>query len=71
MPKQARMSRIGALVRRSRFDEIPRLWNILRGEMSLIGPRPLLPVDRPENARTRLRVRPGVAGWRRSTAQRW
>ena len=51
VPREARMSNIGALVRKSRFDEIPQLWNILRGEMSLIGPRPLLPVDQPEDAR--------------------
>jgi lipopolysaccharide/colanic/teichoic acid biosynthesis glycosyltransferase len=63
VPQQARMSRIGAFVRRSRLDEIPQLWNIIRGEMSLIGPRPLLPVDQPEDSRTRLLVRPGVTGW--------
>jgi lipopolysaccharide/colanic/teichoic acid biosynthesis glycosyltransferase len=63
VPREARMSKVGALVRRSRLDEIPQLWNVLRGEMSLIGPRPLLPVDQPEDARTRLMVRPGVTGW--------
>jgi lipopolysaccharide/colanic/teichoic acid biosynthesis glycosyltransferase len=63
VPREERLSRIGALIRRTRFDEIPQLWNVVRGEMSLIGPRPLLPVDQPADPRTRLLVRPGITGW--------
>jgi lipopolysaccharide/colanic/teichoic acid biosynthesis glycosyltransferase len=56
-------SKIGAALRKCRLDEFPQLINILRGEMSLIGPRPLLPIDQPEDSRTRLLVRPGITGW--------
>jgi len=63
VPNDARLSRIGKAIRATRFDEIPQLINILRGDMSLIGPRPLLPVDQPEDPRLRLLVRPGVTGW--------
>jgi hypothetical protein len=57
------VSKIGARIRKTRFDEIPQLWNVVRGEMSLIGPRPLLPVDQPADPQTRLLVRPGITGW--------
>jgi len=60
---EARLSRIGRAIRATRLDEIPQLYNILRGEMSLIGPRPLLPVDQPADPTLRLLVRPGVTGW--------
>jgi len=63
VPREERLSKIGALIRKTRFDEIPQLWNVVRGEMSLIGPRPLLPLDQPADPRTRLLVRPGVTGW--------
>jgi hypothetical protein len=46
-----------------RFDELPQLFNVLVGEMSLIGPRPLLPEDQPANCLLRLLVRPGITGW--------
>jgi lipopolysaccharide/colanic/teichoic acid biosynthesis glycosyltransferase len=46
-----------------RMDELPQLWNILRGDMSFIGPRPLLKDDQPEGGEARLSVRPGVSGW--------
>ncbi|MDR3448868.1 MAG: sugar transferase [Alphaproteobacteria bacterium] len=59
----ARLSRIGKAIRATRLDEIPQLVNVLRGDMSLIGPRPLLPVDQPEDPSLRLLVRPGVSGW--------
>jgi lipopolysaccharide/colanic/teichoic acid biosynthesis glycosyltransferase len=54
---------VGALLRRSHIDELPQVFNILRGEMSLIGPRPLLPEDQPSNSEMRLLVRPGITGW--------
>jgi lipopolysaccharide/colanic/teichoic acid biosynthesis glycosyltransferase len=56
-------SSIGRSLRKTRLDEIPQLWNILCGDMSLIGPRPLLPVDQPNEATMRLAVRPGLSGW--------
>jgi len=61
--RDRRTSTIGGIVRKSRLDEIPQLWNVIRGEMALIGPRPLLPVDQPADSRTRLLVRPGITGW--------
>lgn len=56
-------SAIGRFLQRSRVDELPQLWNILAGNMSLIGPRPLLPVDQPDDFIVRLSVRPGLTGW--------
>ena len=56
------MSFIGCL-RSSRIDELPQLFNVLFGDMSLIGPRPLLPHDQPKNSSLRLMVRPGITGW--------
>jgi lipopolysaccharide/colanic/teichoic acid biosynthesis glycosyltransferase len=58
-----RLSPIGRFMRRSRLDELPQLLNILVGDMSLIGPRPLLPRDQPKNIEIRLMVRPGITGW--------
>ncbi len=61
-----RVTRVGRFLRRSSLDELPELWNVLRGEMSLVGPRPLLveflPNYTPEEAR-RHEMRPGVTGW--------
>jgi sugar transferase EpsL len=61
-----RMTRIGVLLRSTSLDELPELWNVLRGDMSLVGPRPLLmqylPLYTPEQAR-RHEVRPGIKGW--------
>jgi lipopolysaccharide/colanic/teichoic acid biosynthesis glycosyltransferase len=54
---------IGQLLRRTRVDELPQLFNVLVGDMSLIGPRPLLPEDQPSNCNLRLLVRPGITGW--------
>jgi len=54
---------IGKFLRRLRLDELPQLFNVLVGEMSLIGPRPLLPQDQPANSNFRLVVRPGITGW--------
>jgi lipopolysaccharide/colanic/teichoic acid biosynthesis glycosyltransferase len=60
---EARTSTLGGLIRRSKLDELPQLFSILKGDMSFIGPRPLLPRDQPEDARLRATVRPGVTGW--------
>lgn len=54
---------IGEFLRRLRLDELPQLFHVLVGEMSLIGPRPLLPKDQPANSTLRLMVRPGITGW--------
>jgi lipopolysaccharide/colanic/teichoic acid biosynthesis glycosyltransferase len=62
VPDSERLSQLGRLLRLSRLDEIPQLINVLTGDMSLIGPRPLLPVDQPKNVRLRLHVRPGLTG---------
>jgi lipopolysaccharide/colanic/teichoic acid biosynthesis glycosyltransferase len=61
-----RITRVGALLRRSSLDELPNLWNVLRGEMSLIGPRPTVPAQvaqYSDRQRLRLTVRPGLTGW--------
>jgi lipopolysaccharide/colanic/teichoic acid biosynthesis glycosyltransferase len=60
---EERLSPIARFMRRSRLDELPQLLNILVGDMSLIGPRPLLPRDQPKNLAIRLMVRPGITGW--------
>jgi lipopolysaccharide/colanic/teichoic acid biosynthesis glycosyltransferase len=58
-----RTSIVGNTLRRLRVDELPQLFNILRGDMSFTGPRPLLPRDQSEAYRARLLVRPGLTGW--------
>jgi lipopolysaccharide/colanic/teichoic acid biosynthesis glycosyltransferase len=61
-----RVTRVGALLRRYSLDELPNLWNVLRGDMSVIGPRPTLQhqVDAyTEHQRGRLAVKPGITGW--------
>jgi lipopolysaccharide/colanic/teichoic acid biosynthesis glycosyltransferase len=64
-PDEARLTRVGRLIRSLSLDELPQLWNVLRGDMSMVGPRPLLPeyLDRytREQAR-RHEVRPGITG---------
>jgi lipopolysaccharide/colanic/teichoic acid biosynthesis glycosyltransferase len=66
LPDAQRLTRLGKFLRSSSLDEIPQLWNVLRGEMSMVGPRPLLVayLDRytPEQAR-RHEVLPGITGW--------
>ena len=63
VPEDLRASRVGDLLRRTRLDELPQLWNVMIGDMSFVGPRPLLPVDQPPNSRLRLTVKPGITGW--------
>jgi lipopolysaccharide/colanic/teichoic acid biosynthesis glycosyltransferase len=63
VPDEARTSGVGRFLRRTRLDELPQLLNILTGEMSFVGPRPLLPVDQPAEYAARLLVRPGLTGW--------
>ena len=61
-----RITRVGAFLRRTSLDELPNLLNVLRGDMSLIGPRPTLAVQVAqynERQRRRLEIRPGVTGW--------
>lgn len=61
-----RITRVGAALRRLSLDELPQLWNVVRGEMSLVGPRPTLSyqVERyTERQRRRLEARPGITGW--------
>jgi len=62
----SRVTRVGALLRRTSLDELPNLVNVLRGEMSLIGPRPTLPAQveqYSERQRGRLAIKPGITGW--------
>lgn len=63
IPEEQRISWLGRLLRQTRIDELPQLLNVLVGDMSLIGPRPLLPQDQPPNSAVRLTVRPGMTGW--------
>ncbi len=58
-----RSSAIGRFLRRTRLDELPQLYNILIGDMSFVGPRPLLPVDQPVGSAARTLIRPGLTGW--------
>ncbi len=66
LPDAERLTRFGKWLRSTSLDELPELWNVLKGEMSLVGPRPLLmeylPLYSPEQAR-RHEVRPGLTGW--------
>lgn len=66
LPDAVRLTPFGRFLRSTSLDELPELWNVLKGEMSLVGPRPLLmeylPLYSPEQAR-RHAVRPGVTGW--------
>jgi lipopolysaccharide/colanic/teichoic acid biosynthesis glycosyltransferase len=62
----ARITRVGRILRRTSIDELPQLWNIIRGDMSVVGPRPTLryQVEQyDERQRRRLDIRPGLTGW--------
>ena len=66
LPDAVRLTPFGRILRATSLDELPELWNVLKGDMSLVGPRPLLmeymPLYTPEQAR-RHEVRPGITGW--------
>lgn len=66
LPNEQRITKVGAFIRKTSIDELPQLWNVFKGEMSLIGPRPLpvryLELYSPTQAR-RHEVRPGISGW--------
>ncbi len=66
LPDNQRLTKFGSLLRSTSLDELPGLWNVLRGDMSLVGPRPLLmeylPLYSKQQAR-RHEVRPGITGW--------
>lgn len=66
LPDAERLTGVGRFVRKTSLDELPQLWNVLRGDMSLIGPRPLLVEYLPlynQRQRRRHDVRPGITGW--------
>jgi lipopolysaccharide/colanic/teichoic acid biosynthesis glycosyltransferase len=63
IPDTERLAGIGLFLRRTRLDELPQLFSILIGDMSFVGPRPLLPIDQPKGCAARLLVRPGLTGW--------
>ena len=60
LPDEKRLTKVGKFVRSTSLDELPQLWNVLKGDMSLIGPRPLLPEYLPLYSPE---VRPGITGW--------
>src|SRR5690606_1218532 len=65
-PDAERLTRLGRVLRATSLDELPELWNVLKGEMSLVGPRPLLVEYLPlynDRQRRRHDVRPGITGW--------
>ena len=66
LPDNQRLTGLGRLLRRSSIDELPQLWNVLRGELSLIGPRPFIHDYWPlysAGQKVRFQVRPGITGW--------
>jgi sugar transferase EpsL len=66
LPDDQRLTSLGRFLRSSSLDELPQLWNVVKGEMSLIGPRPLLPEYLPRYSpeqRRRHEIKPGITGW--------
>lgn len=66
LPNEERITKVGKFIRKTSLDELPQLFNVLKGEMSLIGPRPLLPKYLPlynDHQRKRHLVKPGITGW--------
>ena len=66
LPDEARLTAFGKFLRRNSLDELPQFWNVLKGDMSLVGPRPLLLEYVPlydDTQKKRLNVKPGVTGW--------
>lgn len=66
LPDSQRLTTVGRFVRKASIDEVPQLWNVLKGEMSLIGPRPFLPTYLPiynDYQKKRHLVKPGITGW--------
>jgi len=66
LPDEQRLTPLGRFLRRTSLDELPQLWNVLKGDMSLVGPRPLLPEYLPRynsHQRRRHEVKPGITGW--------
>lgn len=66
LPDAQRLTKVGQFIRKTSLDELPQLWNVLKGDMSFIGPRPLLVQYLPlynEEQRRRHNVRPGITGW--------
>ena len=66
LPDNQRLTAVGKIIRKTSIDEIPQLWNVLKGDMSLVGPRPLLPEYLPlynDFQKRRHEVRPGITGW--------
>jgi lipopolysaccharide/colanic/teichoic acid biosynthesis glycosyltransferase len=66
LPDEDRLTRLGRILRNASLDEIPQLWNIVRGDMAFVGPRPLLPKYLPRYdaiQRRRHEVKPGISGW--------
>ena len=66
LKRDPRITRVGQFIRKFSIDELPQLWNVVRGEMSLVGPRPALQSEMKEwteDLYGRLRVKPGITGW--------
>lgn len=66
LPDEDRLTKVGSFVRSTSIDELPQLWNVLKGDMALIGPRPLLVEYLPLYSKEQMRrheVRPGITGW--------
>lgn len=67
------ITRVGKFLRKTSLDELPQIWNILAGQMSLIGPRPVIPREKELIAERDLYgandIRPGLTGWHKSTAE--